>query len=104
MKARRTMGEDLAVVGAGGLGAPNGGSGKEIRLAYASVAPTPVRAFEAEKIFRQNRPVDELVDEAMPIVMKAVSPITDVRAGKEYHVNLVKVLTRRLVKQLWEAG
>jgi len=27
-----------------------------------------------------------------------------VRAGKEYRVNLVKVLTRRLVKQLWEAS
>ncbi|MGA8855608.1 MAG: xanthine dehydrogenase family protein subunit M [Candidatus Bathyarchaeia archaeon] len=104
MKARRTMGEDLAVVGVGGLAAPTGGSGKEIRLAYASVAPTPVRAFEAEKIFRKDRPVDELVDEAIPVVMKAVSPITDVRAGKEYRVNLVKVLTRRLVKQLWEAS
>jgi len=104
MKARRTMGEDLAVVGVGGLAAPNGGVGKEIRLAYASVAPTPVRVFEAEKVFTKDRPVDELVDEAIPIIMKTVSPITDVRAGKEYRANLVKVLTRRLVKQLWEAS
>lgn len=49
LKARRTMGEDLALVGVAGLGAPNGKAGKEIRLAYASVAPTPVRAFEAER-------------------------------------------------------
>jgi len=104
MKARRTMGEDLAVVGVGGLAAPNGDVGKEIRLAYASVAPTPVRVFEAEKVFTKDRPVDELVDEAIPIIMKTVSPITDVRAGKEYRANLVKVLTRRLVKQLWEAS
>ena len=104
MKARRTRGEDLAVVGVGGLRVPNNGSGKEIRLAYASVAPTPVRVLEVEKIFEKDKPVDELIDEAIPVVMKAVSPISDVRAGSEYRAHLVEVLTRILVKQLWEAS
>jgi carbon-monoxide dehydrogenase medium subunit len=103
LKARRTVGEDLAVVGVGGLVTPATKGGKSIRLAYASVAPTPVRAFEAEKIFESNKPLDELLDQAMPIVSKTVSPISDVRGGKDYRVNLVEVLTRRLVRQLWEA-
>ena len=80
------------------------GRQREIRLAYASVAPTPVRAFEAEKIFGKNKPVNELIDEAVLVVMKTISPISDVRAGKEYRANLVRVLTSRLVKQLWEAN
>jgi len=103
LKARRTVGEDLCVVGVGGLVVPNGRTGKIVRLAYSSVAPTPVRAFEAEKVFERNKPVDELLDEAMPIVMKTVLPISDVRGGKEYRINLVEVLTRRLLRRLWEA-
>jgi len=104
LKARRTVGEDLCIVGVGGLVTPNPKSGKSVRLAYSSVAPTPVRALEAERIFEKAKPVDELLDEAMPIVWKTVSPISDIRGGKEYRANLVEVLTRRLVRQLWEAA
>jgi len=102
LKARRNIGEDLAVVGAGGLATPTGKAGRSVRLAYASVAPTPVRAFEAEKVFESTKPLDKLLEEAMPIVRKTVSPISDVRGGKEYRVNLVEVLTRRLVRRLLE--
>ena len=103
LKARRTVGEDLCVVGVGGLVTTSGKTGKRVRLAYSSVAPTPVRAFEAEKIFEKAKPVDELLEEAMPIVRKTVSPISDVRGGEEYRANLVEVLTRRLVRRLCEA-
>jgi len=101
LKARRTVGEDLAVVGLGGLVTSTGKGSKSVRLAYASVAPTPVRAFEAEKIFESPKPLDELLDQAMPIVSKTVSPISDVRGGKEYRVNLVEVMTKRLLRRLW---
>lgn len=84
LKARRTTGEDVAVIGVGGLVAPNGKDGKNVRLAYASLAPTPVRAYDAEKLFQKNKPLHLLLDEAMPAVMKVVSPISDVRAGKNY--------------------
>jgi len=104
LKARRTMGEDLAVVGVGGLVVPNGGAGRSVRLAYASVAPTPVRAYEAEKTFEKKKPLNQLLDEALPVVARVLNPISDVRAGREYRANLVRVLTRRLVKQLWEAS
>lgn len=103
LKARRTVGEDLAVVGVGGLVTATRKAGRSVRLAYASVAPTPVRAFEAEEIFESTKPLDQLLDQAMPILRKTVSPISDVRGGKEYRVNLVEVLTRRLIHRLWEA-
>jgi xanthine dehydrogenase FAD-binding subunit len=103
LKGRRTVGEDLAVVGVGGLVTPGSRGGKSVRLAYASVAPTPVRALEAEKVFERNKPLNDLLDDAMPIVRKTVSPISDVRGGKDYRMNLVEVLTRRLLRQLWEA-
>jgi xanthine dehydrogenase FAD-binding subunit len=104
LKARRTLGEDVALVGVGGLLVPNGRSAAEFRIAYASVAPTPVRAFAAEKIFQSGQSVEQLLEEAMPVIMKTVSPISDLRSGREYRTNLVKVLTRRLVSELWEAN
>jgi carbon-monoxide dehydrogenase medium subunit len=104
LKGRRTVGEDLTVVGVGGLVAPVSKGGRSVRLAYASVAPTPVRALEAEKVFESNKPLDDLLEQAMPIVRKTVSPISDVRGGKDYRANLVEVLTRRLLRQLWEAS
>ena len=79
LKGRRTVGEDLAVVGVGGLVAPVSNGGRSVRLAYASVAPTPVRAFEAEKVFESNKPLGDLLEQAMPIVRKTVSPISAVR-------------------------
>lgn len=102
MKARRTMGEDLAMVGVAALVTSGSKLENKVRLAYASVAPTPVRAYEAEKIFEKNKPIDQLLDEAIPTVMKAVCPISDVRAGKAYRANLVRVMTKRLVRGLWE--
>jgi carbon-monoxide dehydrogenase medium subunit len=103
LKGRRTVGEDLAVVGVGGLVTSGSKGGKSVRLAYVSVAPTPVRALEAEKVFESNKPLNDLLDQAMPIVRKTVSPISDVRGGRDYRMNLVEVLTRRLLRQLWEA-
>jgi xanthine dehydrogenase FAD-binding subunit len=103
LKGRRTVGEDLTVVGVGGLVIANKG-GKSVRLAYASVAPTPVRALEAEKIFESDKPLNDLLDQAISIIRRTVSPISDVRGGKDYRANLVEVLTRRLVRQLWEAS
>ena len=91
------------MIGVGGLVAPNGEDAKSVRLAYASLAPTPVRAYDAEKIFAKKKPVNQLLEEAMPAVMKVISPISDVRAGKEYRAHLVKVLTKRLVHRLWGA-
>ncbi len=103
LKGRRTVGEDLTVVGVGGLVTPGSKGGKSVRLAYASVAPTPVRALDVEKVFESNKPLNDLLDQAMPIVRKTVSPISDVRGGKDYRMNLVEVLTRRLLRQLWDA-
>lgn len=103
LKGRRTVGEDLAVVGVGGLVIPNRRS-RSVRLAYASVAPTPIRALQAEKAFESNKPLDDLLDQAIPIIRSTISPISDVRGGKDYRANLVEVLTRRLVRQLWEAS
>ncbi len=92
--------EDIAVVGIAILVAnPKDPAKRIVRLAYASVAPTPVRIYEVEEIFKKDKPVPELIEEAVEVVKKAVSPITDVRATKEYREYIVEYGTRYLLSK-----
>ncbi len=100
-KAVRTS-EDLSLVGIAGLAANIEEPSKRIvRLAYASVAPTPVVIDEVEEVFRKDKPVKELIREAVDVVKKRLSPITDVRATKEYRLHLIEYGTRYLLRLLF---
>jgi carbon-monoxide dehydrogenase medium subunit len=102
LKWGRSRGEDLAVVGVAAL---VGNSGRKLmRIALSSVAPTPVRVSEAEKIPEEGGSTDEQIDRAVKAVLKKISPISDVRGGKEYRIHMAEVLTRRALEQLLEAS
>ncbi|MCS7126227.1 MAG: xanthine dehydrogenase family protein subunit M [Aigarchaeota archaeon] len=101
LKMMRVRSEDLSVVGVAGLGYREGGEIK-IRLAFSSVAPTPLRVKEAEEAFAKPGPIEEKIERAVQVAVEKVSPISDVRGSAEYRLNLVRVLTRRLLKQLVE--
>ncbi len=93
--------EDLAVVGIAGLAANIDMPDKRVvRLAYASVAPTPLLIEEVEEVFRKDRPLSELVEDAVKTVMSRVSPITDVRATREYRLHVIEFGTRYVLKEL----
>jgi len=86
---------DIAVVGvASQLSVVNGRCTKA-RIALAAVAPTPVRAREAEQKLEQQAITPELIEEASKQAVAASSPITDQRGSAEFRRHLVQVLTRR---------
>ncbi len=95
--------EDLAIVGIAALvSKPEDPSKRIVRLAYASVAPTPLLIEKVEDIFRQDRPLKELIREAVELVKSEVSPITDVRGTKEYRMHIVEFGTLYLLRKLLE--
>ncbi len=98
LKWGRTRGEDLAVVGVAGFAANSGK--KLVRIALSSVAPTPLLVPEVEDVFEGGGSVEEQIDKAASIVVKKISPISDVRAGKEYRLYMAEVLTKQILKQL----
>lgn len=102
LKWGRTRGEDLAVVGVAGL-AVNSGK-KLVRIALSSVAPTPLLVPEVEGIFKGTGSVEKQIDKAASIAMSKISPISDVRAGKEYRLYMAGVLTKQILKQLLGAS
>lgn len=81
-----------------------------VSIALGSVAPTPVRAAEAERLFTDgwsgaagsDTGRRELFREVAAAAARAASPIDDIRASAWYRTVLVEVLTRRALEDAFE--
>jgi CO/xanthine dehydrogenase FAD-binding subunit len=73
----------------------------QARIALGSVAPTPIRALEAEALLEGQMPSAELFAEAGQTASTDASPISDLRASGEYREKMVAVLTRRALAAAW---
>jgi CO/xanthine dehydrogenase FAD-binding subunit len=73
---------------------------KQVRIALASVAPTPVRCHKAEKFLAQHGLSAETIRQAAELVRGEIKPITDHRASADYKIHLSGVMVRRLLENL----
>ncbi len=94
LKLGRTSVVDLAIVSVAALALEGG----EVRLALGAVAPTPIRVKEAEAILR-NRKDKEAIREAAAAARRVAAPISDIRASREYRLEMTEVLTARAIEQ-----
>ncbi len=94
IKLGRYDGEDLAQVGVATMALEDG----TYKVAFCAVAPKPVRATEVEEFLKGKEITDQLLEEAKPIALKAISPISDIRASKEYRIYISGVLFKRSLK------
>jgi carbon-monoxide dehydrogenase medium subunit len=103
LKLGRVRAADLALVGVAVLGFPQAGnpSGYGFRIALGAVAPTPIRAPEAEATLAESVD-DEAIEKASLAAMRTAKPVSDVRASAEYRSAMVRVLTRRGIKEVLE--
>lgn len=85
----------LAVVGIAVAVRMEGDVCADVRIALGAVAPTPIRAFEAENVLRGQKVSDDLFERAGQYAAAASRPISDHRASAEYRRHLVGVLTKR---------
>ena len=100
LSQRRAM--DLAVVGVACLLTLDGGVCKDAKIALGAVAPTPIRAKEAEALIKGSALDDEVLEKAAKAAMEVSKPITDIRGPADYRRKMVGVLTKRAVRQSWE--
>jgi xanthine dehydrogenase iron-sulfur cluster and FAD-binding subunit A len=70
------------------------------RLALGSVAPTVVRAGEAEAFLVGKRLDEEIIARAGELAVEAARPIDDIRGSAAYRREMVRVLTMRALRQL----
>lgn len=103
-KLGRNAHGDLSIVGVAVLGYPDKKtrSGYGFRIALASVAPTPIRAPEAEDILAASPITPEVIEAAAVAAMDATRPIDDVRSSAAYRKAMVKSLTKRGLTQVWK--
>jgi carbon-monoxide dehydrogenase medium subunit len=92
---------DLAIVGVAVVAAFVDGVCKDVKIGLGAVAPTPVRAEVAEAMLKGKRITAELIDEAAQNVITQCSPIDDHRASMEYRCDMVYVMTRRALTQVF---
>lgn len=94
LKLGRTRAVDLAVVSVAALAMESG----EVRVALGAVAPTPVRVREAEAVLlhRKDR---EAVREAAAAARRLAAPISDIRASREYRLEMTEVLTANAIER-----
>ena len=101
----RGGGTDIAVVGVcAGVTLGPAGRIEEARIVLASVAPTPLRAREAEALLEGRPPDEEYLAAAAEAAATATSPIDDTRASAAYRVAVSRVLVRRALRRALAAA
>jgi carbon-monoxide dehydrogenase medium subunit len=103
LKLGRNKAGDLAIAGVAVFGFPDGTtSGYRFRIGLASVAPVPLRALKAEEVLATSPPGEDAFALAAEKAMSAASPINDVRASAAYRRAMVRNLTLRGLREVWE--
>lgn len=72
----------------------------DARVALGSVAPTIVRAAEAERLLRGQVLGDRVIADAASAVSRSVTPISDVRGSADYRRYMTGVLVRQALESL----
>lgn len=94
VKLRRYKGEDLAQASVTVMAL----AGNEYRVSFGSVAPAPIRGFEIEMLLSGKPLTDDRIKQAVKLVPKIITPITDIRSTKEYRMHMVCVMLERGLK------
>lgn len=90
---------DLAIVGVAAILTMDGELCREAKIVLGAVAPTPIRAKKAEAVLKGKKIDDALIEQATQGASIDCCPISDVRASAEYRTEMVKVFTRRAIKE-----
>lgn len=94
-KLKRYRGEDLAQASVAVRVDAKGGW----RVAYGSVAPTPIRGPKVERLLKgAKNPSAERLAKAVALAEAEVVPITDIRGSREYRRLMVGVMLKRAVR------
>ena len=96
-KIREVM--DLAFIGVAAAVDMADGTITGARIGLAAVAPTPIRAMEAEGLLAGKSLTDALLAKVGEAAAAACSPISDLRCSAEHRREMVDVLTRRTVQE-----
>jgi xanthine dehydrogenase FAD-binding subunit len=88
---------ECAVVSLGLAFTPTEGRLTALRVAFGSLAPTPLRGLRTEAALEGQSPDGELVEAAVRVAEDEVKPISDIRGSARYRRALAGSFLRRLL-------
>jgi CO/xanthine dehydrogenase FAD-binding subunit len=71
---------------------------RDVHLALGSVAPTPIRAAEAEAVLEGAMPIEATADRAASTLAGELNPVDDVRSSAEYRRAVAARVLHRLIR------
>jgi carbon-monoxide dehydrogenase medium subunit len=72
------------------------------RITLGAVAPTIIRAKEAEQFLSGKKLSEDVINETALLAQKTTKPISDVRGSASYRKTMVKVITKRALVSIAE--
>ena len=90
----------ISKVSFAGVARTERGSVVEIRLAFGSVAPIPLRCFATERLLLERRLTDETIAEARLVLKAEISPIDDIRSTAQYRSTVAQNLLGEFLGKL----
>ena len=72
----------------------------DAKIVLGAVAPTPVRARQAEGIIKGKAISRELIEKAAEAAAGEAKPISDLRGSASYRKEMVNTLTKRAIRQV----
>ena len=101
LKLTRRKAMDLALIGVASYArcSPDKSRFEEVRIALSTVAPTPIRAYGAERLLSATPMSDIAMKEAAEQAAAEASPRTSLRSTEEYRREMIKVLVMRSLRQ-----
>jgi len=94
VKLGRYKGEDLAQASVMVMALAK----NQYRVSFGSVGPVPIRSYNIEDIFDDKDFDDALISEALEMIPFEITPITDIRATKEYRIHMCQVMFERALR------
>jgi aerobic carbon-monoxide dehydrogenase medium subunit len=89
----------LAVVGVAASVVAEGTVVRSARIVLGAVAPTPIRARNAEELLVDREPTEEVLEEVGRAAALECKPISDIRGSEEYRRDMVRVFTKRALRK-----
>ncbi|WP_170149654.1 FAD binding domain-containing protein [Rhodoplanes roseus] len=94
IKLARRAGIDISTVGAAAMVC----DADTVRLALGAVGPTPIRPLAAEPLLGAGLRDDEAFDRGITAAAEATTPISDIRASRDYRLAMVQVMAREAIR------
>ena len=90
-------GLDIAAIAIAAGARREGGVLRDVRVAFGSVAPTPIRAPRTEAALEGRAPDEATLEAAATAALAEVHPISDVRASDWYRRELIHNILKRVL-------